>query len=95
MMNLDLINMEIKNRIYELISIIYNNYDCVGGALHLLIDNQNLRDEDIKWCINNSISKIRDNKERQIYLECARLLLKLSYSSRCRLIIYGNKRYKK
>lgn len=94
-MNLDLINMKIKNRINELIAIIYENYNCVGGALHLVIDNHNLDDDDINWCINNSISNIKDNKERQIYLECAKLLLKLSYSSRCRLIIHDNKRYKK
>lgn len=85
-MNLDHINISIKERILELKDIIYNDYNCVGGALHIILDDKNLDDYFIRWCINNSIPKIKDNKERQIYSECAKLLLKLSYSARCKLI---------
>lgn len=85
-MNLDQININIKERIIELRNIIYNDYNCAGGELHIVLDDKNLDDYFIKWCIDNSIPKIKDNKEKQIYFECANLLLKLSYSSRYKLI---------
>lgn len=84
-MNMDQINKAIKKRILELVDIIYD-YNCVGGALHIVLDDDNYEDNNIEWCINNSINEIKDNKERQIYLECAKLLLKLSYSDRIKLL---------
>ena len=88
-MNLDKINIEIKKRILELKEIIYTKYNGVGGELHIVLDDHNTEDYYINWCINNCINKIEDNKERQIYLECAKLLLKLSNSKRLRLLKEG------
>lgn len=79
-------NFEIKQRIQELINIIYTRYSVVGGALHIVLDDKNLEDSDIRWCLNNSIMKISNEKEKKIYTECAELLLKLSYSSRKRTL---------
>lgn len=84
--NYDQIHIEIKNRILDLKDIIYNEYDCVGGHLHLVLDDGNISDYDIQWCLDNTISKIKDNKERQVYIECAKLLLMLSYSARKKLL---------
>ena len=88
-MNLDQINMAIKNRILELKDIIYNEYNSVGGALHIVLDDYNTENYYIEWCINNAINKIEDSKERQVYLECAELLLKLGNSKRLRLLKEG------
>ena len=79
-------NYEIKNKIKELIKIIYSQYNCVGGALHIVLDDNNIESYNIIWCIKNSINEIKDEKEKGIYMECAKLLLKLSYSSRKRLL---------
>lgn len=79
-------NFLIKQRIRELIDIIYNNYNSAGGELHIVLDDGNIEDHNINWCLDNSISKIIDEEEKKIYTECAELLLKLSYSSRKRTI---------
>lgn len=81
----------IKIRILELIDIIYNEYDSTGGKLHIVLDDNNIEDEHIKWCLENAISKITNEKEKQVYTECAELLLKLSYSSRKRMFNKYNK----
>jgi len=76
----------IKQRIHELVNIIYTDYNCVGGELHLVLDNGNIEDDNIQWCLDNSIAKITNEDEKKIYTECAELLLKLSYSSRKRTL---------
>lgn len=76
----------IKQRVRELISIIYNNYSGVGGELHIVLDDRNVEDSSINWCLNNNIAKLPDGEAKDIYTECAKLLLKLSYSSRKRTI---------
>ena len=79
-------NFEIKQRIRELKHIIYNKYNCAGGELHIVLDDGNIEEDHIKWCLDNSIVKISDEEEKKVYTECAELLLKLSYSSRKRLV---------
>lgn len=79
-------NFEIKQRIRELKNIIYSKYNSVGGELHIVLDDGNVEDSHINWCLNNSIVKISDEEEKKVYTECAELLLKLSYSSRKRLV---------
>lgn len=78
-------NYEIKQRIRELINIIYNEYSNVGGALHMVLDDENIENDDIIFC-RSQINEIDNVKERLVYSECAELLLKLSYSSRKRLL---------
>ena len=79
-------NFEIKQKIRELKNIIYSKYNCVGGELHIVLDDGNIEDSNINWCLNNSIIKISNEEEKKVYTECAELLLKLSYSSRKRLV---------
>ena len=76
----------IKQRIHELVNIIYNTYNGVGGALHIVLDDGNIEDYNINWCLDNSINEIANEEEKKIYTECAELLLKLSYSSRKRTL---------
>lgn len=79
-------NFKIKQRILELINIIYTEYNCVGGALHIVLDDENIDNHSIQWCLDNTIAKIIDENEKNIYKECAELLLKLSYASRKRTL---------
>lgn len=78
-------NYEIKQRIRELIKIIYNKYSCVGGQLHIVLDDGNIENGHIEYCLQ-CIDKIEDQEERNIYRECVELLLKLSYSARKRFL---------
>lgn len=56
--------------------------DLVGGALHVVICDDNVDDESIIWCLDNSIPTVENKDERQLYDDCARLLLKLSEHER-------------
>lgn len=76
----------IKQRIRELINIIYNKYSRVGGELHFVLDNNNIEDYNIQWCLDNGIAEIENKDKKEVYSECARLLLKLSYTLRKRLL---------
>ena len=78
--------IQIKERIRELVGIIYDEYSEVGGELHIVLDDYNIEDKHIKYCLEDCISMIVDEKEKAVYKECAELLLQLSYSSRKRLL---------
>lgn len=50
-----------------------------------MLDDENIENGHIEYCLQ-CINKIEDQEERNIYKECAELLLKLSYSARKRLL---------
>lgn len=72
---------QLKKDLKDLIEAIYE-ISCVGGALHIVLDDGNLKDKDIQWCIDNSIKKCDNIVERVLCLECAKLLLSLPYELR-------------
>lgn len=78
--NPEVIN-KLKKDLKDLIEAIYE-ISCVGGALHIVLDDGNLKDKDIQWCIDNSIKKCDNIVERVLCLECAKLLLSLPYELR-------------
>ena len=55
-----------------------------GKYLHIVLDDGNLRDCDIEYCIDNMINK--DVEEREPSLECARNLLKMTIAQRYAVI---------
>ena len=55
-----------------------------GGTLHIVLDDGNLDNHSIQWCIENSIKEKNDEEALRIANE----LLKLSFSARKKL--YGN-----
>ena len=83
-------NSDIKKRIACLVDIIYDD-NCVGGALHIVLDDGNIRSEDINWCLENTIEEMPEGNAKKIYKECAELLLILSYSKRKKLLNDINK----
>lgn len=78
--NPEVIN-KLKKDLKDLIEAIYE-ISCVGGALHIVLDDGNLKDKDIQWCIDNSIKQCDNIVERVLCLECAKLLLSLPYELR-------------
>jgi len=69
----------------DLIEKIYEN-NAAGGELHIVLDDFNLSEDDIIFCINSTIPNEKDPKMRKIYLKCALNLLKMSFAGRCRII---------
>ena len=59
----------------------YYEYEVVGGALHIVLDDGNLEDKHIHWCISAPIKERNDKAA----LDIANELLKMSFSARNRL----------
>lgn len=62
----------------ELIKQIYKKYPS-GGALHIVLDDDNVEDSDILWCLKNSIpdEEFCKAEDRALFEKCATNLLKL------------------
>lgn len=61
-----------------------DNISPVGGLLHVVLDDYNVRDVDLNWCINY-INNSND-PDKQLYLDCANNLLKLTEEERLYII---------
>ena len=46
-------------------------YSCIGSGLHNVLDDVNVRDEDIHWCQKNSIPEVENEQERRLCERCA------------------------
>lgn len=60
---------------------IYSKYP-TGGVLHIVLDNGNLKNINIEWCIEE-IEKLEEDKE--LFLKCATNLLKMTQTQRLKL----------
>lgn len=72
---------KIKNDIQNLIDAIYDQHPC-GGPLHIVLDDGNLDDDSINWCLNNTIENCDDIVLKIISKTCAELLLQLPEEER-------------
>jgi len=70
------IEMTSKSEILELAAEYYQDY-CTGGALHIVLDDGNIEDEHIEWCIKEA--KIAGDKEA---VELGEALLTLTIKQR-------------
>jgi len=74
-----------KHQLYEetlqLKRKIYAKYP-VGGILHIVLDNGNLKNSNIEYCIGE-IYKLEEDKE--LFLKCANNLLKMTQTQRLKL----------
>lgn len=67
-------------------------YSCVGSGLHIVLDDENVENNHIEWCLNNSIPEIENPEERNACESCAELLLQLTVKERERIVHgYGRK----
>lgn len=71
--------------IEESIKTIYNDY-YLDDALHNCLVNECLKDEDIIWCLQDTIVDIEDKSLQSFYTKCALKLLKCSYSKRKKIV---------
>ncbi len=77
--------MKIFDETILLIKEIYK-IDEAGGALHIVLDDGNIENHHIRWCLENSIEKIKDIKEKLLFEKCAKNLLKMSEKNRGKCI---------
>lgn len=74
----------------QLISKLYEA-DGAGGALHIVVDDGNLDDYFIKYCIDYCNSEEEKNDpNRELCLEIAHKMLKLTYEQRVLLYYLGD-----
>jgi len=66
--------LQLKHKIYE-------KYP-VGGILHIVLDDGNLKNSNIEYCIGE-IEKLEEDKE--LFLKCANNLLKMTQTQRLKL----------
>lgn len=64
------------------------NYSSVGSALHIVLDDENVEDQHIQWCIENTIPYVGNMRERAACEKCAILLLKVPVKE-CERIVHG------
>lgn len=75
------------HRIEQLKTAIVAVYGCssVGGALHIVLDDENIEDHHIRWCVDECIPKEPEDTQA-IYRECARLLLETPLKLREKIV---------
>lgn len=81
---------ELKQELYDVIAKIYT-VNGVGGALHIVLDDLNVEDHHIEWCIKNAIDDYPE-EEQNLYKRCAELLLMLHKKQRVEKIEKAMKR---
>lgn len=75
----------VYRRAREAIQLVYS-YSAVGSGLHIVLDDENVEDEHIKWCLENSIPDIKSEREKNACRKCAELLLQIPLTSRKQLV---------
>lgn len=76
--------------LHRLIGKLYET-DVAGGALHIVVDDGNLDDYFIKSCIDYCNSEEEKNDlNRELCLEIAHKMLKLTYEQRVLLYYFGD-----
>lgn len=78
-------NVRIITNLKKYISNIYEK-DPTGGALHICLDDLNLQDQHIIYCLKETIPQIKDPYWNAQYYYCAICLLMLSYSKRIKIV---------
>jgi hypothetical protein len=83
---------EQKREIYDVIAQIYA-VDGVGGALHIVLDDLNVEDHHITWCIEHMLDYQCSEEEQRLCVRCAELLLAVHKKQRKRLIETAHYKY--
>jgi hypothetical protein len=76
-----------NDKVKSLVEVIGRVYDisCVGGLLHIVLDEWNLEDENVKWCLEDAIPENfhqHSEEEIAIEIECALALLSATEEER-------------
>lgn len=57
-----------------------------GGALHIVLDDENVENHHIQWCLETTIPEINNKSDRAVYEKCANLLLAIPLKERRRIV---------
>lgn len=83
-----------EEKVKEAILEVYK-YSSVGSGLHIVLDDESVEDEHIKWCLKEAIPEIENIDERIACERCAELLLQVPVKERERIVYgYGSKESK-
>lgn len=67
---------DFKPELQDFISAVYE-LSAVGGVLHIVLDDGNLSNKNIEWCMDENNKKTENYVEKMIYNRCAELLLQI------------------
>jgi hypothetical protein len=75
----------------KLVELLYEDLkECCGGLLHIVLDDGNLEDDNLQWCIDNCNKPENENRiDKYLCLEIAHKMLQMDEYQR-RLIYYGS-----
>ena len=84
-------NSKMVEYVGKLVKLLYEDLgECCGGLLHIVVDDGNLEDEHIQFCIDECNKEENLNRsDRYICLEIAHKMLKMNEHER-RLVYYND-----
>lgn len=74
----------------ELARIVYDT-NGAGGGLHIVLDDFNIEDSDIEWCLEEGI-RDNDNTDAETERDLAQLLLTMTLEERASAIYHRKQR---
>lgn len=54
----------------------------VGGSLHIVLDDFNIEDSHVRWCIKHQAENFHDDSDRDAERECAKAFRAMSVAER-------------
>ena len=84
-------NNEKVEYVSKLVKLLYEDlHESAGGMLHIVLDDGNLEDDDIQWCIEYcNREENKDRADKYLCLEIAHRMLTMNMYER-RLVYYGD-----
>lgn len=80
----------IRSRIFQLIYELYSMEGwSAGGGFHIVLDDFNVRDKDILFCIEYTLKNDYSEESKKIACQLAGLLLFLPEEDRLKLLTYS------
>lgn len=76
---------KLANDVQNLVDAIYDQ-DSLGGPLHVVLEDGNLDNKSIKWCLDNTIANCSDIVMKVLCITCAELLLNMEEEDRQKLL---------
>lgn len=72
----------------------YDMHEGAGGMLHIVLDDFNIDDDDLEWCIEYcNQEENRDRHDRDICIEIAQKMLRLSREARMLICYQWDKKF--
>lgn len=76
---------KLAKNIRNLVDAIYDQ-DSLGGPLRMVLENGNLDDKSIKWCLENTIANCSDIVMKVLCTSCVELLNRIQEEDRRKIL---------